>query len=256
MGKLDGAIAVITGGAGNLGKTAAELFIREGAKVALVDNNSEKLEKEVERLTSLGEIISIKADVTNENDVKNYVEVVKNRWGRIDVFLNNAGVLGKVAPLVNQTAEDYYFLMDINVKGVFLGLKYVMPVMITQKSGSIINTSSTSGLAGSSGNSLYSASKHAVVGLTKTAALESSSEGVRVNSIHPSPIDSEMMRNIEKELNSDDPEKIKEKIISRIPAGRYGSMKEVAGVMLFLAGEDSKFITGSQYRVDGGMGAR
>jgi 3alpha(or 20beta)-hydroxysteroid dehydrogenase len=135
-------------------------------------------------------------------------------------------------------------------------MKYVLPIMINQKKGSIINTSSTSGLTGSSGNSIYSASKHAVVGLTKTAALESAPSGIRVNSIHPSPIDSEMMRIIAKELNKEDPEKIKAKITGRIPLGRYGAMQKVANLMLFLAGEDSKFITGSQYRVDGGMGAR
>ncbi|WP_147802481.1 SDR family NAD(P)-dependent oxidoreductase [Alkalicoccus halolimnae] len=256
MKKLEGQISVITGGAGNLGSTAAELFLKEGSKVAIVDKDPEQLKLELNRLGKFGDIISIQADVTSEKDVRDYVDQVLSTWGRIDVFLNNAGILGKVAPLIDQETEDFEAIMNINVKGVFLGLKYVLPIMIDHKKGSIINTSSTSGLTGSSGNSLYSASKHAVVGLTKTAALESAPSGIRVNSIHPSPIDSEMMRIIAKELNKDDPEKIKEKITARIPLGRYGAMQEVANLMLFLAGDDSKFITGSQYRVDGGMGAR
>ncbi len=256
MRRLEDKVAVITGGAGSLGMTAAELFLKEGSKVALVDKNPEQLSASLKKLSHLGEIVSIEADVTSEKGVESYVQRVMETWGKIDVFLNNAGILGKVSPLVEQTSQDFDLIMNINVKGVFLGLKYVLPIMKQQSTGSIINTSSTSGLAGSSGNSLYSASKHAVVGLTKTAALESAADGVRVNSIHPAPIDSQMMRSIEEELNREQPEKIKEKITARIPLGRYGEMNEVAGLILFLAGEDSKFITGGQYRIDGGMGAR
>lgn len=147
-------------------------------------------------------------------------------------------------------------MMNLNVRGVFLGIKYVLPVMIAQQNGSIINTSSVSGLMGSSGNSLYSAAKHAVVGLTKTAALEVAKDSVRVNSIHPAPLASNMMETIEQSINRDDPARVRQTITSRIPLGRYGQPEEVAKLVIFLASDDSRFITGSQYRIDGGMGAR
>lgn len=254
--KLEGQVAVITGGAGALGRAAAFLFLQEGAKVALVDYDERSLSTYTEQLRVHGEVIGVVADVTSEKDVSHYVEEVLRKWGRIDVFLNNAGILGKVAVLVEQTVEDYEAIMNINVKGVFLGLKHVLPVMAKQQSGSIINTSSVSGLMGSSRNSLYSATKHAVVGLTKTAALEASGDSVRVNSIHPAPLDSDMMRKNEECINPDNPSEVRGRISSYIPFGRYGTMNEVAKLILFLASDDSRFISGSQYRIDGGMGAR
>lgn len=255
-GRLEGKVAVITGGAGALGRNVAELLLHEGAKVALVDINEQALKEQVSRLETKGQVIGLTSDLSSEKDVAAYVGQVVENWGRIDVFLNNAGIIGKVAPLIEQTMEDFESMFNINVKGVFLGLKHVLPVMAAQKSGSIINTSSVSGLMGSSGNSLYSASKHAVVGLTKTAALEAARDSVRVNSIHPAPLDSEMMKKIEETLNQEDPSAVRNNISSRIPLGRYGSMEEVAKLVLFLASDDSEFITGSQYRIDGGMGAR
>ncbi|MGO1057825.1 SDR family NAD(P)-dependent oxidoreductase [Planococcus sp. FY231025] len=255
-GRLEGKVAVITGGAGALGRNVAELLLHEGAKVALVDINEQALHAQISRLENKGQVIGLKSDLSSEEDVEAYVRQVVEKWGRIDVFLNNAGIIGKVAPLIEQTMEDFESMFNINVKGVFLGLKHVLPVMAAQKSGSIINTSSVSGLMGSSGNSLYSASKHAVVGLTKTAALEAARDSVRVNSIHPAPLDSEMMKKIEETLNQEDPSAVRSNISSRIPLGRYGSMEEVAKLVLFLASDDSEFITGSQYRIDGGMGAR
>ncbi|ALS78737.1 MULTISPECIES: glucose 1-dehydrogenase [Planococcus] len=254
--RLKGKIAVITGAAGDLGAAAAEIFLKEGAKVVLIDRDQQKLTESREYLSQFGELFSIIADVTSEKEVADYVDEVVKRWGRIDVFLNNAGILGRVAPLVEQSVKDFDLIMNINVKGVFLGLKKVLPIMIEQKSGSIINTSSVSGLMGSGGNSLYAASKHAVVGLTKTAALEAGHQSVRVNSIHPAPLDSTMMRKNEEGINSDNPSEVRERISSRIPLGRYGSTSEVAKLLLFLASDDSEFITGSQYRIDGGMGAR
>lgn len=255
-GKLEGKVAVITGGAGALGRNAAELLLREGAKVALIDINQKALDAVVESLSSKGEVLGLASNLSDEQEVALYVKQVIEKWGRIDVFLNNAGIIGKIAPLIEQTIEDFEAIININVRGVFLGLKHILPIMAAQKSGSVINTSSVSGLMGSSGNSLYSASKHAVVGLTKTAALEVAKDSVRVNSIHPAPLDSDMMKAIEEALNSDDPSAVRNNISSRIPLGRYGNMEEVAKLVLFLASDDSQFITGSQYRIDGGMGAR
>lgn len=254
--KLEGKVAVITGGAGNLGMAAAGLFLREGAKVALIDCDGNSLESCKKQLAVYGEVISIEADVTSEKEVAGYVNQVLEKWGRIDVFLNNAGILGRVAQLTDQTLEDFETIMNINVRGVFLGMKYVLPVMSGQRKGSIINTSSVSGLAGSGGSSLYSASKHAVVGLTKSAALEVSGDSVRVNSIHPAPLDSRMMQGLEESNKFQSPSEVRSRISSRIPLGRYGEMMEVSKLILFLASDDSLFITGSQYRIDGGMGAR
>lgn len=255
-GKLEGKVAVITGGAGALGRNAAELLLREGAKVALIDINQKALDAVVESLSSKGEVLGLTSNLSDEQEVALYVKQVIEKWGRIDVFLNNAGIIGKIAPLIEQTIEDFEAIININVRGVFLGLKHILPIMAAQKSGSVINTSSVSGLMGSSGNSLYSASKHAVVGLTKTAALEVAKDSVRVNSIHPAPLDSDMMKAIEEAVNVENPSAVRNNISSRIPLGRYGNMEEVAKLVLFLASDDSQFITGSQYRIDGGMGAR
>ncbi|QMT16665.1 SDR family oxidoreductase [Planococcus maritimus] len=254
--KLEGKVAVITGAAGVLGTAIAEQLASEGAKVALVDLNQQALDKLLNRFDDRENLMGLIADVSEEQDVRHYVEKVVERWGRIDVFVNNAGIIGKTAFLTEQTVADFDAMMNLNVRGVFLGLKYVLPVMTAQQYGSIINTSSVSGLMGSSGNSLYSAAKHAVVGLTKTAALEVAKDSVRVNSIHPAPLVSSMMESIEQSINKEDPGRVRQTISSRIPLGRYGQAEEVAKLVEFLASDDSSFITGSQYRIDGGMGAR
>lgn len=255
-GKLEGKVAVITGAAGALGIAITEQLLVEGAKVALVDVNQQALDELMHRFKDTGEVLGLVANVSLEEEVERYVEQVVEHWGSIDIFMNNAGIIGKTAPLTEQTITDFDEMMNLNVRGVFLGLKHVMPVMSTQQNGSIINTSSVSGLMGSSGNSLYSASKHAVVGLTKTAALEVAKDSVRVNSIHPAPLASSMMESIEKSINRNDPASVRQTITSRIPLGRYGQIEEVAKLVVFLASDDSRFITGSQYRIDGGMGAR
>ena len=162
----------------------------------------------------------------------------------------NAGIEGKVAPIIEQNIEDFDKVISVNVRGVFLGLKYVLSVMTKQGSGSIINTSSVAGLQGSPGVSPYITSKHAVVGLTKAAAVESASANVRVNSIHPSPVNTRMMRSLEEGLEVE-----QETLAQSIPLGRYGESSDIANLVLFLASDESSFITGVQYRVDGGMGA-
>lgn len=250
MNRLAGKVAVITGGTGGIGKVTAELFMKEGAKVVIVDLMQEALDKTQSELASHGEVLAVKADVTNESEVENYVKKAVEQFGKIDVFFNNAGIEGKVAPLVDQQVEDFDQVMSVNVRGVFLGLKYVLPHLIKQGSGSVINMSSVAGLDGSPDVSPYIASKHAVVGLTKTAAIEVANSNVRVNSIHPSPVNTRMMRSLESGM------KIDEKTLSKsIPLGRYGETIDIANLALFLASDESSFITGAQYRIDGGMGA-
>lgn len=250
MGRLENKVAIITGGAGVIGKVTAEKFLKEGAKVALVDLSEDALSKAKEELSSHGEVLTVQADVTQESDVKNYVEKTKEQFGRIDVFFNNAGIEGKVAPIVEQEVENLDNVLNVNVRGVFLGLKHVLPALIEQGHGSVINTSSVAGLEGSPGVAPYIASKHAVAGLTKTAALEVAGNNVRVNSIHPSPVDSRMMRSLEKGMATN-----QEAMAKTIPLGRYGESDDIGNLVLFLASDESTFITGAQYRIDGGMGA-
>lgn len=256
MAKLQNKVVLITGGAGGIGQVTAKKCLLEGAKVVLVDLSNDALQKAEQLLQKHGEVLTIQADVTNENDVLDYVDKTVQTYGKIDVFFNNAGVEGAVAPLTEQTLEDFDFVTKVNINGVFLGLKHVLKVMQKQKYGSIINTSSDAGLSGDPGIGPYAASKHAVVGLTKTAALEVATDNIRVNSIHPTSINTRMMRSIESGMTPQDAEEAKEQLTNEIPLKRYGEAEEVANVVLFLASDDSSFVTGSQYRVDGGIGAR
>lgn len=255
MGRLSGKVALITGGANGIGKETAKLFLQEGAKVVIVDLTQDALDKAKVELESLGDIIAVKADVAQESDTQQYVKAAVDRFGTIDVFFNNAGIEGKVAPIADQKMEDYDKVIAVNVRGVFLGLKYVLPVMIKQKSGSIINTSSNAGWMGAPGLSPYIASKHAVVGLSKTAALEAASANVRVNTVHPCPTNTRMMRSLEEGFNPSQAEAAKESFEHGIPLGRYAEPNDIAQLVLFLASDESTFISGAQHRIDGGMSA-
>ncbi len=255
MTKLNNKVAVITGGAGGIGKETAKLFLQHGAKVVLVDLFEETLLKTKEELNGLGEVVAVQADVSNEDHVENYVKEALNHYGKIDIFFNNAGIEGKVAPVTEQKVEDFDKVMAVNVRGVFLGLKHVLKVMKEQGFGSVINSSSVAGLQGSPNVTPYIASKHAVVGLTKATAVEVANAGVRVNSVHPSPVNTRMMRSLEEGFAPGHAEAVKEDLANAIPLGRYGEVEDIANLVLFLASDDSSFITGSQYRVDGGMGA-
>lgn len=254
--RLDGKVAVITGGAAGIGKETAKLFLQEGAKVSIVDINNEDLTSAEKELSEFGEVMSVQADVTDEAAVKNYVEKTVTKFGPIDVFFNNAGIEGKVAPIINHEVTDFDKVLAVNVRGVFLGMKHVLPVMMEQKTGSIINMSSVAGFIGSPGVSPYVASKHAVIGLTKSVALEVAAEGIRVNSVHPSPVNTRMMRSLEQGFDPDNAAAVKEGLEKDIPMQRYGETEDISKLVLFLASDDSTFITGSQYRIDGGMAAK
>lgn len=255
MARLSGKAAVITGGAGGIGKETAKRFLEEGAKVVLVDLFQESLDAAKAELDSFGEVITVQADVSNEEEVKNYVQKAVETFGQIDIFFNNAGIEGKVQPIVETNLEDFLKVQNVNVTGVFLGLKHVMPVMAKQGYGSIINTSSVAGFGGTPGVAPYVTSKHAVIGLTKVAALEAAPSNVRVNSIHPSPVNTRMMRSLEAGFAPENAEGAREQFAQNIPLGRYGEVGDIANLVVFLASDDSAFITGSQYRIDGGMAA-
>lgn len=250
MKKLENKVAIITGGSGAIGSTTAKLFLNEGAKVVLVDINEEALSKVATELNSPN-VSYVEADVTKSSDVQNYVQYAVDKHGKIDVFFNNAGIEGVVKPITEYPEEVFDKVLDVNVKGVWLGIKYVLPHM--NDGGSIINTSSVAGLAGSPNVSAYVTSKHAVIGITRTAANEAAPRGIRVNSIHPSPVDNRMMRSLEDGYAPGTGETAKKQFEEAIPLKRYATNDDIANGVLFLASDDSKFITGMKLVIDGGM---
>lgn len=256
MTSLDGRTAVITGGAGAIGAATAEVFLRRGARVALVDLDDAALKEAARALEPHGEVLTIAADVSEEDQVVHYVSVAQERLGPIDVFFNNAGIEGKITRIVDTDVAVFDQVYAVNVRGIFLGLKHVLPGMVARGRGSIVNTSSEAGLDGAVNLGDYVASKHAVTGLTKTAALEVAKTGVRVNSVHPSPVNTMMMRRLEETLGDGVPGDVRAQFESVNPVGRYSEPDEIARVVAFLVSDDASFITGAQIRVDGGSGAR
>ncbi|MFD1414328.1 SDR family NAD(P)-dependent oxidoreductase [Oceanobacillus jeddahense] len=249
-------VVLITGGAGGIGQAAAKLFLNEGAKVVLVDINESSLAKAKESLTDSPENVGIiQADVTNEVDVKNYVQETVKQFGRIDIFFNNAGINGPVAEITDLDKDTFEQVMSINVTGVFLGLKHVLKQMKEQGHGRVINTASNAAYIGSAGMVGYIASKHAVAGITKTAALETAPLGIRVNAVAPAAIDTQMLKDIQNNLTPGEPEKSGEALKQGIPIGRFGAPDEVAQIVRFLASDEASFVHGALYNVDGGMQA-
>ena len=260
MARLDGKVAVITGATGGIGRAASRLFAEEGARVALVDLNEEALR---ELAADIGEdraSYSV-ADVTDPGQSQAYIDAAVNRWGGIDALLANAGIEGTLATIPEYPIEVFDRVIAVNVRGVMLGIKYAVPAMQARGGGSIVITSSTAGIGGTTEMSAYNTSKHAVIGLMRVAALECAPHGIRVNTVNPAPIETRMMRSIEEQRVAamDDAditlETARQSYAQRIPLRRYGNPEEVARMMLFLASDDSSFCTGGVYMVDGGRSA-
>jgi len=253
--RLDGKIAVVTGAAGVIGRATTELLAERGARIVAVDRKREELEDAIKGLPASAEPLAVTADVSDEDEVADYVRAAVDRFGTIDVFYNNAGVEGEVRPITQYPLDTFRRVLDVNVVGVFLGMKHVLPVMLKQNKGSIINTASIAGLIGSPQIAVYSASKHAVIGLTKSAAWECTGTGVRVNCVCPGMIDSRMLSAIfQGRYGGNAPPPI-DKIVERIPARRLGQAAEVASIVAFLASEEASYVSGSAYTVDGGRTA-
>jgi NAD(P)-dependent dehydrogenase (short-subunit alcohol dehydrogenase family) len=251
--EFTGKVVVITGGSGGIGSAAAKIFAENGAKLVLVGTSTEKTEQKARDLgLKDGDYLALAADVSKENDVKAYVDASVERFGRIDVFFNNAGVEGSVANTADITSDDMEKVYAVNLMGVHYGLKHVLKVMLKQKSGSIINTASLAGLRGFPGMGAYVASKHAVVGLTRAAALEVALDGIRINAVCPAPVETRMMESLEKGFG----EGAREIFEKGVPMNRYANPEEIGQLVYFLASDKASFITGGIYTIDGGQSAK
>ena len=250
--RLDGKVAVVTGAAGVIGSATAQLLAERGARIVAVDRKAADLKAAMADLPASADALAVTADVTSEDEVADYVRAAIEKFGVIDVFYNNAGIEGDIAPITKYSLATFRRVLDVNVVGVFLGLKHVLPVMLKQNRGSIINTASIAGLIGSPDIAVYSASKHAVIGLTKSAALECAGSAVRVNCVCPGQIDSRMLSAIVEGRNPGNTPVPTERIVDRTPARRLGQASEVAAVVAFLASDDASYVSGSAYTVDGG----
>ena len=255
--RFEGKVAVVTGAAGGIGRAAAARLAAEGARVVAVDLPDSDLDAALRAVAEAGgEAIAVPADVTRPSDHERYAAAAVARFGGIDAFFNNAGIEGAVAPLADYPEDVFDRVMAVNVKGVWLGLRAVFPAMRARGGGAIVNTASTAGLGGTPHLVAYGASKHAVIGITRTAALEFARDGVRVNAICPAPIETRMMRSIERGGDPDDPESRRAAIAAGLPLRRYGEPEEVAALAAFILSDEASFMTGAAYPIDGGAKAR
>jgi NAD(P)-dependent dehydrogenase (short-subunit alcohol dehydrogenase family) len=251
-----GKIALVTGAANGIGRATALAFSGAGAKLVLVDRDAAAGEATAGAIRQQGgDCRFVAADVTRSADVQAYVKAALDAFGRIDCFYNNAGIEGTVAPTAEYDEAMFDAVIGVNVKGVFLGLRHVLPVMLRQKGGAVVNTASVAGLVATPGMPAYVASKHAVIGLTKTAAGEVARAGVRVNAVCPGPVDTRMIHSLESQLNPANPQAVGDRYKNAIPSGRYTTPEEIANVVLFLCSDLAANVTGAQWVVDGGRTA-
>ncbi|MBO0834797.1 MAG: glucose 1-dehydrogenase [Actinobacteria bacterium] len=251
--RFAGQVAVVTGAASGFGNAVALRLAAEGARLVLVDRAADALK---EAATAIEDSVPVVADVSEEAAVDSYVQAAMAGHGRIDLFFNNAGIEGRLAPMTELSAEDFDRVLAVNCRGVFLGLRAVLRVMKEQKSGAIVNTASMAGIRGSATFAPYVASKHAVVGLTRCGALEGAPFGIRVNAVAPGHIDTRMARDLTTQINPDDPDSVYELTAARVPLGRrYGTAEEVASLVLWLLSEEAAYVSGTTQLIDGALNA-
>lgn len=241
-------ISIVTGGATGIGKEVATIFSQYGAKVVIADRNSERGLQTADELASSGADVSfVLCDVARESDIKNLVDTTIQLYGALDIVCNNAGVEGDQADSVDCTTENWERVMDINLKGLWLCMKYQIPELLKSQGGSIVNISSIAGQVGFPGLPAYVSSKHGVIGLTKTTALELAQQNIRVNAVCPGPILTDMLQRI-----MDNTPGFRESIIQSVPMGKIGTVEQVAETVAFLSSSSASYITGQALSVDGG----
>lgn len=250
----DRRVAVVTGAGGMIGRTLAIKLGHLGYSVLAVDVSRRAIDGTIELASDLGlEVVAHQADVRDESAVAGYVASALERWGRIDAFANNAGIEGPAAPFADFPLEAFRRVMEVNIVGVFLGLKHVAPVMQRNGGGAIVNTSSVAGQFATPGVIAYGASKHAVIGLTRTAAVEFAKSGIKVNAVCPGPVTGRMMESIESSMNPSAPEVVHSAYEEVIPMGRYATAEEVVTVMSWLLTDCPPYLTGQSVTVDGAL---
>ena len=243
-------VVLITGALTGIGRAAAIAFAKQGASVVVSGRREEDGNRLADELRGLGaEAEFIQADVRHEEDVRNLVDKTVARFGHLDIAVNNAGTEGRPGLIVDQTPESLAATFETNVLGTLLSMKYEIRAMQTQQKGSIVNISSTYGRTGAASASVYSASKHAVEGLTKSAALELASSGIRVNIVAPGPVDTEMLNRFT------GTEENKSRLSAGVPMKRVGRPEEIAAAIVFVSSDEASFITGARIAADGGKSA-
>ncbi len=249
--RFDGKIALVTGGTSGIGRAAAVAFAREGAKVVVAGRREKEGEETVQAIRQGGgEGLFVRTDVSVEAEVGGLVGRAIDEYGRLDAAFNNAGMIS-LSPIIDETEAHYREVVDTNVKGVFVCLKYEIQAMLKTGGGAIVNTSSLAGLVGSRERSLYAASKHAVIGLTRSAALEAARHGIRINAVCPAAIEGAMDALFMSHFHL-----AKAELASAVPLRRAGTPEDVAAAVLFLCSPEASFITGAVLAVDGGMSAQ
>jgi NAD(P)-dependent dehydrogenase (short-subunit alcohol dehydrogenase family) len=251
--RLNGKVAIITGATGGIGEATAKRFLEEGASVMLVGRSENKLKATRERLSEFEDVAEFVADAVDEQATEASVEATIEAFGGLDIVIANAGMEGNFAPIENLTMDEFESVLRTNVLGVWLSMKYAVGPMKRRGGGSIIALSSIAGMIGSPTMAPYIASKHAVFGLVKTAALELAEADIRVNAIGPGPIDNRMIRSLESQFSPEDVAAGQEFIKSLVPMRRYGTNEEVANLALFLGSDESTYCTGGIHMIDGGF---
>jgi NAD(P)-dependent dehydrogenase (short-subunit alcohol dehydrogenase family) len=253
--RLHGKVAIVTGATGGIGEATAKLFLQEGASVMLVARSAEKLKDTCDRLVAGQGLAHFVAEAADEAAMAAAVAETIKVFGGVDILFANAGTEGRSRPLAEQTLKDFEQVLRTNVVGVWLAMKHCVEPMKKRGGGSMLAVASIAGVIGFAGVAPYIASKHAVCGLVKTAALELGPAGIRVNAIAPGPIDNRMIRSLESQISPEDPESVRKGMEAIIPLKRYGTNDEVARLALFLASNESSYCTGGIHMIDGGYTA-
>ncbi len=252
MALFTGKVALVTGGSSGIGRATAILFARKGASVVVASRRAEEGEETVKLVKEAGsDGFFVKTDVTQAADVEAMVEQTIRNYGRLDYAFNNAGIEQASSPLVEQTEETFDQIIDINVKGVWLSMKYQIPQMLKNGGGAIVNMSSVAGLIGLAGSPIYVASKHAVLGLTKSVALEYAKVGIRINAVSPGAVETDLLERVFK----DNPQ-VREQVMAMHPIGRAGKPEEIANAVVWFCSDEAAFVTGQTLALDGGFTAQ